>query len=112
MRGRIPGDLFFGYQSAAAVSHSANGGMSWSTITTMNGTLGVDTGLFDIAPTPTGNFIYASSQSGFVVSLDEGANWNFVDTRVTRSGTAGLWTFSDSDVYAVVGGAGIIHYGN
>ena len=49
-----------------------------------------------------------------VVSLDEGANWNFVNTRITRSATLGLWAFSDSDVYAVVGGSagGIIHYGN
>jgi hypothetical protein len=113
IRGRMPGDLFASYVNAPMIAHSANGGAAWTVIAPMTGILGVDTGLFDIAPTPSGNYIYASGQSGFVVSQDEAANWNFVNTHVSSNTTAGLFAFSDTDVYAIVAGGsgGILHYG-
>jgi hypothetical protein len=113
IRGRMPGDVFVISSAAGIISRSANGGMSWTTVLPAN--FGLSDGAGALAVTPTGNYVYVSSNSGLAVSQDEGANWVPVDTKISLNSTRGLFAFADNDVYATESGGGagaIIHYGN
>lgn len=114
IRGRMPGDIFVISSAAGVVSRSANGGMTWTTVAPTN--LALSDGARSLAVTPTGNYVYVSTNSGLAVSQDEGANWVRGDTtRISVNQTRGLFAFADNDVYAIESGgslSSIIHYGN
>jgi len=98
------------YGDAGMISRSTDGGGTWTTLAPMTGvTLG--SGVFDVAPTPTGDYLYASASYGLAVSQDEGANWAVVVPKVAASSMAGLAALANNNIYGTTG-TGILHYGN
>jgi photosystem II stability/assembly factor-like uncharacterized protein len=110
IRGRAPKVLYAAYGDAGMISRSTDGGGTWTTLAPMTGvTLG--SGVFDVAPTPTGDYLYASASYGLAVSQDEGANWAVVVPKVAASSMAGLAALANNNIYGTTG-TGILHYGN
>ncbi len=112
LRGRLPHDLFAVQQSGggAVLSRQTAAGAAWTTQTSTS----LSSGVFGIAVTPTGKYVYVSTAAGLGVSTDEGVNFVAVATKVSSNQTTGLWSFADNDVYAVTveTKGGILHYGD
>lgn len=110
IRGRAPKILYVAYSGAGIISRSNDGGGTWTTLAPTSGSPLGD-GVNDVAPTPTGDYLYASGNAGLVVSQDDGVNWAPVSMKVALSGTAGLAALANTNVYAT-NGTGVVHYGN
>ena len=110
IRGRAPKVLYVAYGGAGILSRSGDGGATWTTMAPMPAN-SLSDGVFDVATTPTGDYLYASSSAGLVVSQDEGVNWAPVITRVAESGAGALAALANNDIFAA-NGTGVLHYGN
>jgi photosystem II stability/assembly factor-like uncharacterized protein len=110
IRGRAPKILYAAYSGAGIISRSNDGGGTWTTLVPASGSPLGD-GVFEVAPTPTGDYLYASGNAGLVVSQDDGVNWAPVNMKVALSQTAGLAVLANNNVYGT-NGTGVVHFGN
>src|SRR5262249_32596493 len=106
IRGRLPSELYATSSGGPVLAHSTNGGASWTNGVVMS----LGPGVFDLAVTPTGNYVYATGYE-LLASQDGGQNFVPVKTAPVPSGLIALYAASDSNVFAIAPN-GIVHFGN